>query len=119
MSGEYERLVETSVTPSPPRDGGEAQQETQSPPHGTQSPPQQKTGSSVNMDLNTEEVRLDTGLGYSYTRERGRGEMVREREREGGREGGRERCIEKMDMEHVLAIGYINIPSNETEGCVE
>lgn len=55
MSGEYERLVETSVTPSPPRDGGEAQQETQSPPQGTQSPPQEKTGSSVNMDLNTEE----------------------------------------------------------------
>lgn len=88
MSGEYERLVETSVTPSPPRDGGEAQQETRSPPQGTQSPPQEKTGSSVNMDLNTEEVRLETGLGYSYTRERrGGGEMVRERE------GGRERCI--------------------------
>lgn len=82
MSGEYERLVETSVTPSPPRDGGEAQQETQSPPHGTQSPPQQKTGSSVNMDLNTEEVRLETGLCYSYTRERGRGDGERERERD-------------------------------------
>lgn len=78
MSGEYERLVETSVTPSPPRDGGEAQQETRSPPQGTQSPPQEKTGSSVNMDLNTEEVRLETGLSYSYTREGGGG-MVRER----------------------------------------
>lgn len=79
MSGEYERLVETSVTPSPPRDGGEAQQETRSPPQGTQSPPQEKTGSSVNMDLNTEEVRLDTGLGYSYTREGGGGDGERER----------------------------------------
>lgn len=54
MSGEYERLVETSVTPSPPRDRGGAQQETQS-------PPQEKTGGSVNMDLNSEEVRLETG----------------------------------------------------------
>lgn len=78
MSGEYERLVETSVTPSPPRDGGEAQQETRSPPQGTQSPPQEKTGSSVNMDLNTEEVRLETGLSYSYTREGG-GDGERER----------------------------------------
>lgn len=78
MSGEYERLVETSVTPSPPRDGGEAQQETRSPPQGTQSPPQEKTGSSVNMDLNTEEVRLETGLSYSYTRE-GEGGDMRER----------------------------------------
>lgn len=70
MSGEYERLVETSVTPSPPK-------ETRSPPQGTQSPPQEKTGSSVNMDLNTEEVRLETGLSYSYTREGGDGERER------------------------------------------
>lgn len=45
MSGEYERLVETSVTPSPPRDPVGAQQGTQSPPQD-----QEKIGGSVNMD---------------------------------------------------------------------